>query len=119
MQLLNIYLYKVLIKMSLNTIPENLQDKIIYIAFKCVWLEDGESPEYSFLKAFNNSVDANIHLDNDNKKSNYLNEYNKIVKHTINYNNTTNVLKWNTTHNCWSDSGCFTTVNLEQIIKSF
>jgi hypothetical protein len=98
-------------------IPEQLENKNIYLIFKCTYLEDGEYPEYSLDTAYFNKDIANIMIKKDNS---FLSIYNKIVPHIITKDqdkNKENTLFWNSEYNCWTDKGAFMSVTIDDIIN--
>jgi len=99
------------------TIPELLENKNIYLFFKCTYLEDGVCPEYSFDSAYFNKDIADVMIKKDKS---FLSKYNKIVPHIITKDgdqDKINTLFWNSEYNCWIDKGAFMSVTIDDIVN--
>lgn len=99
----------------MHDIPKYLENKILYIVFECIWMENGIYHEYKFHSVFFEEEEAIQCLNKINKE--FYNQH-KIVKHLMQKNKLNSPLFWNDKYNCWTDVGAFTSVSIKQIVDS-
>ena len=93
----------------------NIINTELHLLFQCVYLEDGIHPEYEFVGAHINELDAKKHFESINGA--IYKPFNKIIKHKINYDSETKPLFWNSKYDAWTDNGCFMSVDMSAILK--
>lgn len=95
-----------------------LYNKIVFLVFECIWIEDGIYPEYKFSSAFFNLQDAENYLKRLRQRSKDYDYLHKIIEHKIVKNEFGKPLFWNKKYERWTDHGAFMTVSINQILKN-
>ncbi len=94
---------------------QTIIDKELYLVFQCVYYEDGIYPEYEFVGAHFNKIDAEKQFESLN--NGIFKPSNKIINHKINYDSNAKPLFWNTKYNSWTDEGCFISVDFPILLR--
>lgn len=100
----------------LETYPflKNHIGKTYYAYFKCIWLEDGDNPEYSceIISDDITIVETKKSLDS----TSHFSSCNKIVKFVVKFEKNTDPdsISWNDKYCSWTDDGCFKSIEVSE-----
>lgn len=99
------------------TTIKDFYGKTLFLIFECVWLEDGENPEYSFIEGFDSLEEAKISFNKLEKINKYLCEFNELITFKVNYDEKSYPLFWKPEFNSWVNKGSFMAVTPEEIVS--
>ncbi len=84
--------------------------KSFYVYFKCVYLEDGENPEYEckFISDDINFLTKKM----NNESHDFYACYDCIDKFVVNFEKNTNKIFWNEKYQSWTDLRAFKSISI-------